>query len=158
MYIAMGRVWPQIIQKTRNYSIKKRKYLLFSSVLCNLYTLWELCFIKLVINTFCVNTVLSSEQAKSARSASLCYDFRCFHVEVSVKSLCTAGLVYRSLCMQVDDTDDRALRKYYVPGKQKKCLVFCEVNELNRLTVQGREQKSRAREMGNSRRQEERCR
>lgn len=42
------------------------------------------------------------------------------------------------------------------------CLVFCEVNELNRLTVQGRQQNSRARsrkrKMGNNRRQEERWR
>ena len=61
--------------------------------------------------------------------------------------------------MQVDDTYDRALKKYCVPGKQKKCLVFREVNELNRLTVQSRELDSRARarkrKMGNNRKEEE---
>lgn len=64
--------------------------------------------------------------------------------------------------MQVDDTGDTARRKHRVPGKQKKWLVFCEDNELNRLTVQAGEQNSRTRirkrKVGSNRTQEERCR
>lgn len=73
--------------------------------------------------------MLSCEQARSGQAASLCCDSHCYCVEVNMESVCMVGLMYRSLYMQVDDTDDRALRKYRVLGKHKMCLVVCEDNE-----------------------------
>lgn len=119
----MGRFWPQI-QRTENDFIKLRKHLFVNSVLWNLYSLWEIRFVShlLVLSVSTLCSVVNKWEVQGlphSAAFSTALPERELFCGGECEAFVDCRLVYRSLSVWVEDTDDRALRKQYVAGKQK---------------------------------------